>query len=143
VALLAFVWTNGIAVTQMGAWPAPFGITLVADLLSAIMVLLAGVIGLAVAVYSLASMDEPRESFGYYPLLHILLMGVCGAFLTGDLFNLYVWFEVMLMASFVLLALGGEPDQTARGGQVRDAEPCGVRSVPGGGRHPVRDRSAR
>jgi len=111
VALLATVWTNGIAASQMGAWPAPFGITLVADLFSAIMVVLAGLIGLAVAVYSLASMDEPRESFGYYPLLHVLLMGVCGAFLTGDLFNLYVWFEVMLMASFVLLALGGEPDQ--------------------------------
>jgi multicomponent Na+:H+ antiporter subunit D len=110
-ALLAFVWTNGIAASQMGAWAAPFGITLVADLLSAIMVVLAGLIGLAVAIYSLASMDPPRESFGYYPLLHILLMGVCGAFLTGDLFNLYVWFEVMLMASFVLLALGGEPDQ--------------------------------
>ncbi len=111
VALLAFVWANGIAASQMGAWPAPFGITLVADLFSAIMVVLTGVIGLAVAVYSLASMDEPRESFGYYPLLQVLLMGVCGAFLTGDLFNLYVWFEVMLMASFVLLALGGEPDQ--------------------------------
>jgi multicomponent Na+:H+ antiporter subunit D len=111
MALLACVWTNGIAVSQMGEWPAPYGITLVADLFSAIMVVLTGVIGLSVAVYSLASMDEPRESFGYYPLLHILLMGVCGAFLTGDLFNLYVWFEVMLMASFVLLALGGEPDQ--------------------------------
>jgi len=111
LALLAGVWTHGIAASPMGAWPAPFGIILVADLFSAIMVVLAGVIGLAVAVYSLASMDEPRESFGYYPLLHILLMGVCGAFLTGDLFNLYVWFEVMLMASFVLLALGGTPDQ--------------------------------
>lgn len=111
VALLTFVWNNGIAVTQMGAWPAPFGITLVADLLSAIMVVLAGLIGLAVAIYSLASVDEPRETYGYYPLLHILLMGVCGAFLTGDLFNLYVWFEVMLMASFVLLSLGGEPGQ--------------------------------
>jgi multicomponent Na+:H+ antiporter subunit D len=111
LALLALVWENGIAATQMGAWPAPFGITLVADLFGALMVVLAGVIGLAVAIYSLASMDEPRESFGYYPLLHVLLLGVCGAFLTGDLFNLYVWFEVMLMASFVLLALGGEPDQ--------------------------------
>ncbi len=111
VALLTLVWTRGIVATQLGAWPAPFGITLVADMFSAIMVVLAGVIGLAVAVYSLASMDEPRESFGYYPLLQILLMGVCGAFLTGDFFNLYVWFEVMLMASFVLLALGGEPDQ--------------------------------
>ncbi len=113
--LLESVWTDGICATQMGAWPAPYGITLVADLLSAIMVVLAGITGLAVAVYSLASMDERREALGYYPLLHILLMGVCGAFLTGDLFNLYVWFEVMLMASFVLLALGGEP------GQIRGA----------------------
>lgn len=109
--LLYVVHRYGIQVMQMGNWPAPFGITLVADLFSAIMVVLAGLIGLAVVVYSLASMDAPRESFGYYPLLHILLMGVCGAFLTGDLFNLYVWFEVMLMASFVLLALGGERAQ--------------------------------
>lgn len=100
-----------ILVTRVGDWPAPFAITLVADLFSAIMVLVTGVIGLAVAVYSLASMDEQRESFGYYPLLHILLAGVCGAFLTGDIFNLYVWFEVMLIASFVLLALGGEVQQ--------------------------------
>jgi len=110
--LLAVLWHSGrVAVTRIGAWPAPYGITLVADLFSAIMVVLAGLMGLAVAVYSLASIDRRREAFGYYPLLHILLMGVCGAFLTGDLFNLYVWFEVMLMASFVLLALGGEPAQ--------------------------------
>ena len=109
--LLASVWHHGIQVAQMGSWPAPFGITLVADLFSAIMVVLAGLIGLAVACYSLATMDREREAFGYYPLLHILLLGVCGAFLTGDLFNLYVWFEVMLMASFVLLALGGERAQ--------------------------------
>jgi multicomponent Na+:H+ antiporter subunit D len=110
-ALLTCVWRDGIAVTQAGAWPAPFGITLVADVFSAMMVVLTGLIGLAVALYSLANMDAPREAYGYYPLFHILLMGVCGAFLTGDLFNLYVWFEVMLMASFVLMALGGEPDQ--------------------------------
>jgi multicomponent Na+:H+ antiporter subunit D len=116
VALLASLWWGGhIQATQVGAWPAPYGITLVADLFSALMVVLAGLVGLAVAIYSLASIDAPRESFGYYPLLHILLMGVCGAFLTGDLFNLYVWFEVMLMASFVLLALGGESAQV-RGG---------------------------
>jgi multicomponent Na+:H+ antiporter subunit D len=72
---------------------------------------LAGIIGLAVAVYSLADIDPRREHYGYYPLFHILLMGVCGAFLTGDLFNLYVWFEVLLIASFVLLALGGERPQ--------------------------------
>ncbi|MGE3539669.1 MAG: Na+/H+ antiporter subunit D [Candidatus Tectimicrobiota bacterium] len=109
--LLQVVWRHGIQSDQMGSWPAPFGITLVADLLSAIMVVLAGLIGLAVAIYSLASIDQQREAFGYYPLLHLLLMGVCGAFLTGDLFNLYVWFEVMLIASFVLLALGSERPQ--------------------------------
>jgi multicomponent Na+:H+ antiporter subunit D len=65
----------------------------------------------AVAMYSLVSIDRQREAFGYHPLYHFLLMGVCGAFLTGDLFNLYVWFEVMLMASFVLMALGGERGQ--------------------------------
>lgn len=111
LALLDSIWRNGIQAAQIGGWPAPFGITLVADLFSAIMIVMAGLIGLAVAVYSLASMDPQRESYGYYPLLHILLMGVCGAFLTGDIFNLYVWFEVMLVTSFVLLALGGEPAQ--------------------------------
>lgn len=109
--LLTSVWRDGIQVVQIGSWPAPFGITVVADLFSAIMVALAGLMGSAVAIYSLSSMDAEREKFGYYPLLHILLMGVCGAFLTGDLFNLYVWFEVMLMASFVLLVLGGERAQ--------------------------------
>lgn len=112
VALLASVWTNGIQVSQMGGWPAPVGITLVADLLSAVMVLLAGIIGLAATVYSFATIDPERQAHGYYPLLHILLMGVCGAFLTGDVFNLYVWFEVLLIASFVLLTLGGERGQT-------------------------------
>jgi multicomponent Na+:H+ antiporter subunit D len=111
LALLAFVWRGGICATQAGAWPAPFGITLVADLFSAVMVVLAGVVGLAVVLFSLGSMDRRREAFGYYPLVHALLLGVCGAFLTGDLFNLYVWFEVMLMASFVLLVLGGERPQ--------------------------------
>ncbi|MBM3129198.1 MAG: Na+/H+ antiporter subunit D [Chloroflexi bacterium] len=109
--LLNDVWHNGIQVTQMGNWRAPYGITLVADLFSALMVTLAGIIGFAVAVYSLTSIDAARVRFGYYPLYHFLLMGVCGAFITGDLFNLYVWFEVMLMASFVLLALGGERGQ--------------------------------
>jgi multicomponent Na+:H+ antiporter subunit D len=112
VALLVVVDRDGILAAQMGDWPAPFGITLVADLFSAIMVVLAGIIGLGVAIYSIASIDARREAYGYYALLNILLMGVCGAFLTGDIFNLYVWFEVMLIASFVLLALGGERAQT-------------------------------
>jgi multicomponent Na+:H+ antiporter subunit D len=111
IALVYDIYHNGIQAAQMGGWPAPFGITLVADLFSAMMVLLAGIVGTVVAVYSLVSLDPQREQFGYHPLYNFLLMGVCGAFLTGDLFNLYVWFEVMLMASFVLMALGGERGQ--------------------------------
>lgn len=111
IVLLIWVRENGIAATQLGDWPAPFGITLVADLLGAIMVLLAALMGMAVMLYSVGSMDRQRESFGYYPFYHLLLMGVSGTFLTGDMFNMYVWFEVMLMSSFVLMALGGEQAQ--------------------------------
>ena len=109
--LLVEVRQNGMQSVQMGGWPAPYGITFVADLFSALMVAVNGLLGCTVMVYSLASMDPDRESHGYYPLFQILLMGVSGAFLTGDIFNLYVWFEVMLIASFVLMALGGERAQ--------------------------------
>ncbi|MGD8656835.1 MAG: proton-conducting transporter membrane subunit, partial [Desulfobacterales bacterium] len=109
--LLWSVRQDGIFAIQVGNWPAPFGITLVADLFSAIMTVLGALMGFTVVIYSLASMDSGRESSGYYVFFHFLLMGVSGVFLTGDLFNLYVWFEVMLMSSFVLLALGGEKHQ--------------------------------
>ena len=95
----------GIQVLQVSGWPAPFGITLVADLLAAMLVVAVGVVGVAVTAAAFAGVDPRRESFGYHPLIQILLMGVSGAFLTGDLFNLYVCFEVMLVASFVLMAL--------------------------------------
>jgi multicomponent Na+:H+ antiporter subunit D len=111
VVLVEAVGREGAIAVQMGDWAAPFGITLVADLLAALMVAVTGLMGFAVAVYSTAEVGPGRRSFGFYPLLHVLLMGVCGAFLTGDLFNLYVCFEVMLIASFVLLALGGERAQ--------------------------------
>ncbi|MEZ4733193.1 MAG: Na+/H+ antiporter subunit D [Caldilineaceae bacterium] len=113
--LLTTVWQQGILAGQVGNWPAPFGITLVADLLSALMVVLIGVVGAAAAIYALASVDEPRQRFGFHPLLQILLMGLCGAVLTGDLFNLFVWFEVMLITSFVLISLGGQRDQIEGG----------------------------
>lgn len=109
--LLREVNREGVMVLQMGSWAAPFGITFAVDLLGAIMVTLTGFIGLMVVLYSLSSIDPERERHGYYPLIQTLIMGVSGAFLTGDLFNLYVWFEVMLISSFVLLALGGEKPQ--------------------------------
>jgi len=109
--LLREVDAGGIQAVQLGNWPAPFGITLVADLFSAIMVAITGFVALCVGIFALANIDPARERFGFHPLYHFLLLGVCGAFLTGDLFNLFVWFEVMLMSSFVLLALGGERPQ--------------------------------
>ena len=111
VALMWLVNRDDILVLQAGSWPAPFGITLVADRLSSIMVMLAGLVMFAVTIYSLVTIDDRRVDYGFFPLIQLLLMGVCGAFLTGDLFNLYVWFEVMLIASFVLLTLGGERGQ--------------------------------
>lgn len=109
--LLAEIDRTGVRCTQIGDWPAPFGITFVADLFSAVMVVLVGVIGSAVMLYSTSNMDSARKAFGYYPLVHVMLGSVCGTFLTGDIFNLYVWFEVTLVASFVLMALGGTRQQ--------------------------------
>jgi multicomponent Na+:H+ antiporter subunit D len=109
--ILAQVQAGGIQVDQMGGWAAPFGITLVADYLSAGLVAITGFVALAVAVYAVKGIDEAREDFGFHTLFHLLLMGVNGAFLTGDMFNMYVWFEVLLIASFVLLVLGNERDQ--------------------------------
>lgn len=111
LALLAEVQRSGILSLQVGNWPAPFGITLVADLFSVIMLVIIALLSLMTAVFSLAGIDDRRAAHGYYPLFFALLLGGCGAFLTGDIFNLYVWFEVMLMASFVLMALGGERAQ--------------------------------
>jgi multicomponent Na+:H+ antiporter subunit D len=104
-AIFVSVRRHGILVLEVGSWPAPFGITLVADLFSAVMVVMTGVIGVAVTGTSFAGVDPRREAFGYHSLIHVVLMGVSGAFLTGDIFNLYVWFEVMLIGSFVLMSL--------------------------------------
>ena len=111
VLLLGEVRQEGYLVLQMGSWAAPFGITLVADVLSATMILLTGIVGFSAALYSMASIPDQHVRFGYFSLLQLLLAGVSGAFLTGDVFNLFVWFEVMLLSSFGLLTLGGERNQ--------------------------------
>ena len=110
-ALLSTVWRDGIAAVQIGRWPAPWGITLVADHLSAAMVAVTALIGLATVIYAFGDVRPGRLSHALHPLLHALLAGVCGAFLAGDIFNLYVWFEIMLIASLALLILGGTPAQ--------------------------------
>ena len=103
----ALVARADTAVTQvypLGNWPAPFGIVLVADRLSAVMVLLAAVLGIAALVFSLARWHRAGPRF--HSLVQFLLMGLNGAFLTGDLFNLFVFFELLLAASYGLALHG-------------------------------------
>ncbi|MXU63876.1 Na+/H+ antiporter subunit D [Oceanomicrobium pacificus] len=107
VALLWTVTTSGPLSAQMGGWPAPFGITLVADTLSALLVLSTAIVLLCVVIFSLSEIEREQERLGYQALVHALVAGVMGAFLTGDIFNLYVWFEVLLISSFGLLVIGG------------------------------------
>ncbi|MFA7433662.1 MAG: Na+/H+ antiporter subunit D [Gemmobacter sp.] len=111
VVLTVAVLRDGPQAAQMGGWPAPFGITMVADILSAAMVLITGIITVAVVVYGFHDITETAARNGQHALTHALLIGVCGAFLTGDIFNMYVWFEVMLIASFGLLVVGGRRAQ--------------------------------
>ena len=101
----------GYIVMQAGGWAAPFGISLVADRFSAIMVAVSSFMGFGVAWYAVGEVDEGRLRRYFFPLYLVLMFGVNGAFLTGDLFNLYVWFEVMLIASFILMAIGGEREE--------------------------------
>jgi multicomponent K+:H+ antiporter subunit D len=97
----------------LGNWPAPFGIVLVLDRLSALMLTLTAVLALAALVFSLARWDRGGRHF--HTLFQLLLMGLDGAFLTGDLFNLFVFFEVMLAASYGL-ALHGSGSVRVRAG---------------------------
>nr|WP_257215385.1 monovalent cation/H+ antiporter subunit D [Pusillimonas noertemannii] len=106
------LWPQNIAVYLVGDWPAPFGIVLVADRLAAVMLLLCSILGLAALIYSTARWE--RAGVHFLPLFQLLLMGLNGAFLTGDLFNLFVFFEVLLGASYGLMLHGtGEMRVTA------------------------------
>lgn len=107
--------TDTILVSQVGGHAAPFGITFVIEMLSALMLLITSIVILTVILYSYATLDVNRERFIYYPLIGFLVMGTNLAFITGDLFTLYVAFELMLLSSFVLMTLGGERGQIEGG----------------------------
>jgi len=111
VILLVTVDRSGTLVVEVGGWPAPFGIVLVVDRLSALMVVVSALVLLAVLIFSvgqgLADGDDETPVSIYYPTYLILATGVCNAFIAGDLFNLYVGFEILLVSSYVLLTLGG------------------------------------
>ncbi len=113
--LLRGVLDGTVLATQFGAWAAPFGISFVADLFGAAMVVITGLMAVVVSVYALARDAKERERAWFHPLYHGLLLGVTGAFLTGDIFNLYVWFEIMLISSFGLLVQGGTREQLDAG----------------------------
>ena len=116
-AVAALAWRviagAGPAAYQVGGVEAPFGITLVADALSAFMLAIAAAVGVASIAFSVAYVDPDNQAVFYHPLFHCLLLGVAGSFLTGDLFSLFVWFEVMLMASYVFVAFYGGEKHTA------------------------------
>ncbi len=103
--LTAMVADGSVLTYELGNWPAPFGIVLVLDRLSALMLLLASVLGLFVLLYAINGWDTRGRHF--HSLFLFQMMGINGAFLTGDLFNLFVFFEVLLIASYGLMVHGG------------------------------------
>ena len=109
--LFSKVYSEGILTMNASNWDAPFGIVFVADLLSSTLVLITSFAGLAVSLFSSTGLNRQRMLYGYFPIFHFLVMGLNGAFLTGDIFNLYVWFEVIIISSFVLMTLGGRKTQ--------------------------------
>jgi multicomponent K+:H+ antiporter subunit D len=110
LALLLKVQVDGTQIYAIGDWSAPFGIVLVADPLSTLLACLTALLGIVCVLYATAGDDE-KGSF-FHPLVHFLILGVNGAFLTGDAFNLFVFFEVLLISSYSLLMHGGDKKNT-------------------------------
>jgi multicomponent Na+:H+ antiporter subunit D len=110
-ALLYRVWTGGTVVMTMGRWLPPFGITFTVDVLGALFACTASFVALACGVSAAQSIETPARRYGYFPFLLLTSVGVNGAFLTGDIFNMYVWFEVFLISSFGLLVVGSSRAQ--------------------------------
>lgn len=109
--LLLDIQKNGIQTLHFGGWLPPFGISFVADSFAVLLVLTATIVTAVCVLYAIRSIGEAREKLYFYPFVLFLLAGVNGSFLTGDLFNLFVTFEVMLLASYALITLGGTKSQ--------------------------------
>ena len=113
--LLVVVDRDGTIVARAGDWPAPLGITLVADRFAVTMLAVASVMLLGVLLYAIAEPGAERNHVGFQSVYLVLAAGVSASFLTGDLFNLFVAFEMMLTASYVLMTLGGRREQVRSG----------------------------
>ncbi|WP_342558710.1 Na+/H+ antiporter subunit D [Metasolibacillus sp. FSL K6-0083] len=105
------VQREGIQSVTFGNWPVPYGITMVADGVSTLLVFTSLLLAFFLIWYSFGSIGKEREHFFYYPGIMFILTGVNGAFTTGDIFNMFVFFEVLLMSSYLLIVLGGEKKQ--------------------------------
>lgn len=106
--LLAHVLADGPIVMTMGRWLPPFGISFTADALGALFALTASGVAALCGCYSLRDIGIGGRRYGFYPFMMLMTAGVNGAFLTGDIFNLYVWFEVFVISSFGLLVVGDD-----------------------------------
>lgn len=109
--LLNKIQTAGILRLDFGGWQPPYGILFVADSFSMLLVLTTAIVSAIILLYAFFSIGARRENMFFYPFALLLVAGVNGSFLTGDLFNLFVCFEVMLLASYVLITLGGRKIQ--------------------------------
>ncbi|MDR2256665.1 MAG: Na+/H+ antiporter subunit D [Arthrobacter sp.] len=117
--MLAWVWNHGASAVLLGGWAPPWGIAMVVDEFSALMLVVSSVVSLIVLIYATSQGTTDGDADGpvsvFFPAYLILVAGVSNAFLAGDLFNLYVGFEILLTASYVLLTLGGSPERIRAG----------------------------
>lgn len=113
--ILNKIQTDGVLRLDFGGWEPPFGILFVADSFSMLLVLTTSIVTVICLIYAMSSIGKARENMFFYTFVNLLVAGVNGSFLTGDLFNLYVNFEVMLLASYALIVLGGGKFQLREG----------------------------
>ena len=111
IILLVEIQNDGIITLDFGSWEAPFGIAFVADSFATLLVITTSLISSIILLFAFQTISKEREQLYFYSFVNFLIAGVNGSFLTGDLFNLFVTFEVMLLASYALITLGGKKNQ--------------------------------
>ena len=111
VILLLEIQKQGVMRIDFSGWAPPFGILFVADSFAMLLVLVANIVAAICLLYAIFSIGKSFEKMYFYPFVLLMVAGVNGSFLTGDIFNLFVCFEVMLLASYALISLGGDKVQ--------------------------------
>jgi len=111
IVLLIAIQEQGVLRIDFSGWGPPFGILFVADSFAVLLVLIANIVAVICVLYALFTIGNSYEKMYFYPFVLLMVAGVNGSFLTGDIFNLFVCFEVMLLASYALISLGGDKTQ--------------------------------